>query len=228
MGDRLVKSKDGWLKLTMHRPLRGKRIPVLGHGTLISMRRLSMGFTLVELLVTITVIGILAAIVYGNVGQANPKARDVERQADLRNLQNAIEQYKRKVGRYPVMGYPGGDGLSSEADGGTYITGLAPEYIPVLPKDTRRVNPTLGYSYVTNTDGTSYKIMAVGTVESETVTNTHPMKRCETSGVGICGTSGVCSPSDATYQRTYALWGGFADGANDAAVRSATAAVICL
>lgn len=193
-----------------------------------AMRRTIMGFTIVELMVTISVISILAVIVYANVGQANPKARDIERQADLRNLQSAIEQYKRKVGRYPIMGYSGGDGLSSEADGGTYITGLAPEYIPVLPKDTRRVNPTLGYSYVTNPDGTSYKIMAVGTVESEMVTNTHAMKRCETSGVGICGTTGVCSPGDATYQRTYALWGGFADGASDAAVRTATAAVICL
>ena len=212
----------------MHRQLTARLVPVLGHGTLVSMRRLLRGFTLVELLVTITVISILAVIVYANVGKANPKARDVDRQADLRNLQTAIEQYKQKNGRYPVMGYTTGGGISSEADGPTYIEGLAPEFISVLPKDTTRVNPVLGYSYVTNTDGTSYKVMAVGTVESETVTNAHPMKRCDTSGVGICTTTGVCSTSDATYQKTYALWGGFADGATEALVKSNTAAVICL
>ncbi|MES2749720.1 MAG: type II secretion system protein [Patescibacteria group bacterium] len=190
------------------------------------MKRRIAGFTLVELLVTITVVSILAAIVYANVGRANPRARDIERQADLRNLQSAIEQYKRKVGRYPAMGYPGGDGLSSEADGLTYIAGLAPEYIPVLPNDSRR-GSALGYSYVTNAAGTSYKIMAVGSVEAETVTNTHVMKRCDTSSAAICTTTGVCSPSDATYQRTYALWGGFADGTTPASVKTNTAVVIC-
>lgn len=217
----------------MHRQLTARLVPVLGHGTLVAMRRLLRGFTLVELLVTITVISILATIVYANVGKANPKARDVERQADLRNLQTAIEQYKQKNGEYPAMGCaPGADQISGENDCTAYIAGLAPEFISVLPKDTQR-GSEVGYAYVTNATvpdnvGTSYKVMAVGTVESETVTNAHPMKRCDTSGVGICTTAGVCSTSDATYQKTYALWGGFADGATEALVKSNTAAVICL
>jgi hypothetical protein len=69
--------------------------------------------------------------------------------------------------------------------------------------------------------------MALGTVESETVTNSHPFKRCENSGAGICNTSGTCAPASVEYQKTYALWGGFADGATDAAVKTDTAAVIC-
>ena len=127
------------------------------------MRRFTSGFTLVELMVAISVMGILAAIVYANVGAASPKARNAERQADIRYLQSAIEQFKQKNGRYPVMGTDSNaDGISSEAEGsGTYIVGLAPEFITVLPKDPKR-GSAAGYSYVTNNSspnniGTSYK-----------------------------------------------------------------------
>lgn len=172
--------------------------------------------------------GILAAIVYASVGAASPKARNAERQADIRNLQTAIEQYKQKNGRYPAMGcVPGGNQISDEGDCATYIVGLAPEFITVLPKDIKRgSNP--GYGYVTNTSapnnvGTSYKVFALGTVESETITSAHPMKSCDTTD--ICNNS--CAIGAALQGQSYALWGGFADGANDAAVKSATAAVIC-
>ncbi len=196
------------------------------------MRRFTSGFSLVELMVSITVMGILAAIIYANVGAASPKARDAERQADLRYLQSAIEQFKQKNGRYPVMGTDSNaDGISSEAEGsGTYIVGLAPEFISVLPKDTRRGSAE-GYAYSTNADvnntGTSYKVMALGTVESETVTALNPMKRCDNSSASICSTAGVCSPTNVGYQKTYALWGGFANGATDTAVKTETAKVIC-
>ncbi len=191
------------------------------------MRFFNRGFTLIELMVTISVIGILSAVVYANVGKANPKARDTDRQADIRSLQIAIDQYKSKNGRYPSMGCtPGADLVSAENDCSTYILDLAPEYIPALPRDNKRGTDP-GYAYVTNTNGTSYKIMALGTVESEVVTASHPFRRCENSGVGICAATGVCASASAGYQNTYALWGGFADGADDAAVKVATALVIC-
>ena len=199
----------------------------LRRGTLTIMRLLTRGFTLVELMVVVTIMAILAAIVYANIGAASPKARDAERQADIRNLQTAIEQFKLKNGRYPAMGCtPGADQISGENDCSAYVAGLAPDYITVLPKDTKR-GTAVGYAYVTNTEGSSYKVMAVGTVESETVTNTNPFKRCENSGVGICTTTGVCAPASVEYGRTYALWGGFADGVDDTAVKAATALVIC-
>jgi type II secretory pathway pseudopilin PulG len=171
--------------------------------------------------------GILAAIVYANVGSASPKARNAERQADLRNLQIAIDQYKLKNGRYPAMGCtPGADLVSAENDCTNYISGLAPEFITLLPRDPKR-GTLPGYAYVTNTAGTSFKVMALRTVESEVVTPSHPFKRCENSSAGICPATGRCSPSDSQYGRTYALWGGYADGIDDDAVKAATAAVIC-
>jgi len=185
------------------------------------------GFTLVELLVTISVIGILSSIVYANLGGTSGTGHDAKRKSDLRNMQSAIEQYKNKKGVYPSEGcVVGSDGFSGENDCLAYISGLAPEFISVLPHDPKRLT-NVGYAYTTNSAGTVYKLMAVGTVESETVTSDSEFKSCDTSGICPTSGSGVCSPSNSRYQKSYAVWGGYADGADDAAVKTNTAQVIC-
>ncbi|MCX6813628.1 MAG: prepilin-type N-terminal cleavage/methylation domain-containing protein, partial [Candidatus Azambacteria bacterium] len=49
------------------------------------------GFTLLELLVVISIIGLLASILVVNLTSARRRARDVKRVADVRNLQIAVE-----------------------------------------------------------------------------------------------------------------------------------------
>ena len=51
------------------------------------------GFTLLELLVVITIIAILAAIGLGNYTRTLSRGRDAKRRADLKAIQNALEQY---------------------------------------------------------------------------------------------------------------------------------------
>lgn len=53
----------------------------------------SKGFTLIELLVVISIIAILSAIGLVNYQQVAKKGRDSRRQADLRTIQAAMEQY---------------------------------------------------------------------------------------------------------------------------------------
>ncbi|MBI4086364.1 prepilin-type N-terminal cleavage/methylation domain-containing protein [Candidatus Kaiserbacteria bacterium] len=60
------------------------------------------GFTLIELLVVIAIIGLLASVVMANLNSARAKARNVRRQADLSQIQRALEFYYDTNGRYPA------------------------------------------------------------------------------------------------------------------------------
>lgn len=63
--------------------------------------RFQIGFTLLELLIVIAIIGVLVSIGTVSYSQAQKKSRDAKRQGDLKATQNAFEQYSSVNGRYP-------------------------------------------------------------------------------------------------------------------------------
>lgn len=64
-------------------------------------RRREQGFTLVELMVVIVIIGLLATIVALNVLPSGDKARVTRARADLDTIQAGLDLYKLQNGRYP-------------------------------------------------------------------------------------------------------------------------------
>ena len=60
------------------------------------------GFTLVELLVVVAIIGILAAVSVVALNTARARARDSRRVADVRQMQTALELYYNDMGTYPA------------------------------------------------------------------------------------------------------------------------------
>ena len=60
------------------------------------------GFTLIELMIVITVIAILATIVLFGLGRAQAAARDTQRQGIARGLQGALQSYMGDNGSYPA------------------------------------------------------------------------------------------------------------------------------
>ena len=90
------------------------------------------GFTLVELLVVITIIGILSSIGLNTFTSAQIKSRDGKRKAYLKQTGDALEAYNNDHGEYPDdLAW----GVSFTDDKGTV-------YMVQLPQD-----PTLGLSF---------------------------------------------------------------------------------
>lgn len=59
------------------------------------------GFTLVELLVVMAIIGILMSLVIGIAGAVNRGAAESQAKAQIADLMNEIEKYKSDRGTYP-------------------------------------------------------------------------------------------------------------------------------
>lgn len=90
----------------------------------------SRGFTIVELLIVIVVIGILAAITIVAYNGLQQRARDSERTTEVRAVQKAIEMYYIDEGKYPSAGTDNaGYNLSS------IKSLLVPKYLNDLPTD---------------------------------------------------------------------------------------------
>lgn len=69
------------------------------------------GFTLVELLVAISIIGVILSISFFGIQNARKSSRDAKRKSDLESVRSALEMYKADTGKYPSTS--GGMNLSS-------------------------------------------------------------------------------------------------------------------
>ena len=67
------------------------------------MKNNSKGFTIIELLVVISIIGLLSTISVVALNGARKKSRDAKRIADINNLQTALELYYNDNNGYPIF-----------------------------------------------------------------------------------------------------------------------------
>jgi general secretion pathway protein G len=64
-------------------------------------KNIKNGFTLIEILIVITIIGLLTSVVLVGLGSFRSRGRDARRIADVRETQNALELYYSKKQEYP-------------------------------------------------------------------------------------------------------------------------------
>lgn len=129
------------------------------------MKTSKKGFTLVELMVSISIIGLLSSIALASLNSARLKGNDAKRISDLHQIQLALEIYYSVYGHYPVTGseYRGAcasaGGYPTSGPTG-WIPDLAPTYIASLPVETNPNggNVELCYKYFSPT-GTDYMVM---------------------------------------------------------------------
>lgn len=110
-----------------------------------------VSFTLLEMLVVIGLIAVLSAMGFVSYSTSQKKARDAKRKNDLREIQNAMEQY------YSICGY------QYPASLGSSIVCLSPSVaiMPTVPVDPKTITP---YP-CSSCSNTQYNICA--TLESE-------------------------------------------------------------
>lgn len=178
--------------------------------------RNQIGFTLVELLVTVGIIALLSSILYGSFADARAQARDDARMVQLRELQLAVEQYKNQTGNYPKQctsegRWSGQDGSNFACTNGSgeYIEGIVPDYIDALPADPRASSGTnQGFLYRTDSKQARYKILVNSTVEAKTVGSyQHEFARCPYDmGRNWCDSTGPAANTYATFSLGAEAW----------------------
>lgn len=67
-----------------------------------SIFTLESGFTLIEIIVVLAIIGMLSGLAMTNFTTVIQKSRDGQRKADLRQIQSALEMYRADHGKYPT------------------------------------------------------------------------------------------------------------------------------
>lgn len=97
---------------------------------LMQKRNSEKGFTIVELLIVIVVIGILAALVIIQFTNIQARARDTERKSDMRSIQSKLAEYYALNGRYPTALSDSSLNLPADSCKGPGGTGTcaAPDY----------------------------------------------------------------------------------------------------
>lgn len=87
------------------------------------------GFTLLEVLVSATIIAVLTAMGVVSYSSVNKRSRDVKRKADLEQIRSALEMYRADNGEYPDTG------AGAMTNASNLSTPLVSTYTPAIPGD---------------------------------------------------------------------------------------------
>lgn len=102
------------------------------------------GFSLIELLVVISIIGVLTAVLVMNLVGARERSRDSQKIQDLNSIKSALRMYYNDNQVYPSPGVVNCTNCLNTAIGDSYLPGLK--------------NSSVGYSYSAGSDGNSFVI----------------------------------------------------------------------
>ena len=119
------------------------------------------GFTLVELLIVMGILGVLTALLIANISSGRERARDAVRKSDFANIRNALRIYYNDYQQYPassggnIMGCGAGGVLACSWAGGSF-TAEGNTYMKKLPGNPSGENE---YSYTQTLGGEGFTLV---------------------------------------------------------------------
>jgi general secretion pathway protein G len=114
------------------------------------------GFTLIEIMVVILILGLLATLVVQNLRGATDKAKRVKAQADISALKTGLDRYYLDSGSYPTTEQGLQSLVAAPAGGNVPANYESGGYIQSIPKDP------WGNPYVYQSDGNAYVLKSYG------------------------------------------------------------------
>lgn len=135
------------------------------------------GFTILELIVSLAIIGLLLAVAINGLAVSRQKARDAKRVDEIKQIQNALQLYYNDNQSYPVT-------LSHNL--------LVPVYIKAIPKDPGTGND---YLYSAFLDGSTCGNYHLGARLEITPNNTGTLE----TDFDVPASGNVCAGSGADF-----------------------------
>jgi prepilin-type N-terminal cleavage/methylation domain-containing protein len=120
------------------------------------------GFTLIEMLVVISIIGVLAGLTLTGFSVARKYSRDTERKSDLAQYKTAIEAFATNNNAiYPGSTSCNGGSCNGDSDtpSGLFdenISAIIPDYLPERIDDPKEDDDNYFYVYQADNDGMHY------------------------------------------------------------------------
>ncbi len=114
------------------------------------MQKIQAGFTVIEILIVISIIGVLMTLAFSGFTSVQQDGRDLRRRDDIDTLNAAVQQYRSRHGSYPIA--------STFAEFSTIL--IDEGIISVAPTDPLNSGSHL-YFYESDPDGRYYILWAV-------------------------------------------------------------------
>lgn len=178
------------------------------------------GFTLMELLVVIGIIGILAGLVFGGVMLAKRSALKAKTMAQMQQIQAACESYRTATGMYPE-GPKSGNPLTRDWDDKFLVSPTPPLEFKAFNLNLAPTDPTIDQQWKEVATDLLIQLAGIGTqLDSKLMTDAwkHPIRyrparyypflASSTSGATIAAIDSDKPPANDSYQ----LWSIGPDG----------------
>ena len=166
------------------------------------------GFSLIELLIAITVIAIISAVGFTTFSQSQLRARDAKRKQDLRSVAVALELFYQRYGRYPCVtsgnfnwSYSTSTTWNVRDTTTCYTPGFLSSDIPLAPASINKMpldpvgntstNPATtasGYGYLSSAAGFNTCTQGQWYVLATQLENPNDPDRVGTTNPSLCGT----------------------------------------